>query len=193
MVEQIAAKRAKFTRMDESTQKDWLIIAESFLSFEKQLPDRVLTHLNLLNGDFGGFAVDRLEHCLQTATRAAKDGRDEEYLVCALLHDIGDTLGTYNHADVAATILEPFVSEQNFWMLKHHGIFQGYYYFHYLGLDRNMRNKFKEHPCYEYTLEFCDKYDQTAFDPEYKSVPLTEFEPLVRKVMAKPKKSIYLA
>jgi predicted HD phosphohydrolase len=193
MVEQIAAKRAKFTRMDEGTQQDWMIIAGSMFPFAKELPDRVLTHLNLLHGDHGGFAVDRLEHCLQTATRAANDGRDEEYVVCALLHDIGDILGTYNHADIAATMLEPFVSEQNFWMLKHHGIFQGYYFFHYLGLDRNMRNKFKDHPFYEYTLDFCDKYDQTAFDPEYKSMTLSEFEPLVRKVMSKPKKSIYMA
>jgi predicted HD phosphohydrolase len=193
MVEQIAAKRAKFTRMDEGTQQDWMIIAGSMFPFAKELPDRVLTHLSLLHGDHGGFAVDRLEHCLQTATRAANDGRDEEYVVCALIHDIGDILGTYNHADIAASILEPFVSEQNFWMVKHHGIFQGYYFFHYLGLDRNMRNKFKEHPFYDYTLEFCEKYDSPAFDPEYKSMPLAEFEPLVRKVMAKPKKSIYIA
>jgi len=193
MVEQISARRAKFTRMDEGTQQDWMIIAGSMFPFAKALPDRILAHLSLLQGDHGGFAVDRYEHCLQTATRAAQDGRDEEYVVCALLHDIGDILGTYNHADIAATMLEPFVSEQNYWMVKHHGIFQGYYFFHYLGLDRNLRDQFKDHPWYEYTLEFCDKYDQNAFDPDFKSMPITEFEPLIRKVMAKPKKSIYIA
>lgn len=192
MAEQVAAPRAKFARMDEGTQSDWMAIAGSMMPFASALPDRVLAHLSQLKGDHGGFAVDRYEHCLQTATLAAKDGRDEEYVVCALLHDIGDLLGTYNHADLAASMLEPFVSDQNFWMLKHHGIFQGYYFFHYLGLDRNLREQYKDNPWYDYTLEFCDKYDQLAFDPNFKSFPIEEFEPIVRRVMAKPIKSIYV-
>jgi predicted HD phosphohydrolase len=69
--------------------------------------------------------ADRLTHSLQTATLAYRAGEDEEYVVCALLHDLGDTLGTYNHADIAAAILKPFVSEQNHWIIEKHGIFQG--------------------------------------------------------------------
>jgi predicted HD phosphohydrolase len=185
-------ERAKFHAMEDGTQEDWKIINKAVLPFIKELPDRVLAHLKLLEGDCGGYAVDRLEHCLQTATRAMKDGRDEEYIVCALLHDIGDTLGPRNHADVAAVILQPFVSEQNYWMVQKHGIFQGYYFFHYLGLDRNMREQFRGHPWFGYVEEFCSKYDGPAFDPGYKSAPLSEFEPMVRNVFSRVKNSIYV-
>ena len=130
--------QAKFSAMTEGTKEDWTVIATHALAFNKELPKRVLAHLRLLDGDYGGFPVDRLTHSLQTATRAHRDGRDEEYVVCALLHDIGDTLGSLNHPDVAAAILKPFVTEQNLWMVTHHGMFQGYYFFHHLGLDRNM-------------------------------------------------------
>ena len=187
-----AGRRAKFRAMMEGTQDDWAVIAEHAADFNKGLADRVLDHLRLLEGDFGGFPVDRLTHSLQTATRAHRDGRDEEYVVCALLHDIGDTLGSHNHPDIAAAILKPFVSEQNLWMVANHGMFQGYYFFHYLGLDRNMRDQFQEHPWYQYTAEFCHKYDQAAFDPDYESEPLDFFEPMVRRVFERPKRSMYL-
>jgi predicted HD phosphohydrolase len=134
-----------------------------------------------------------LEHCLQTATRAFQAGRDEEYVVCALLHDIGDTLGPHNHADVGAVIVRPFVSEENHWMVEHHGIFQGYYFFHFLGLDRDMREKFRGHPHFEKTEEFCRLFDQVAFDPNFKSMPLEAFEPMLRKVFCQPRRSIYVA
>ena len=162
------------------------------MAFNQGLPDRVLAHLRLLDGDFGGYAVDRLEHSLQTATRAAKDGRDEEYVVCALLHDIGDTLGSLNHADIAAAILKPFVSEQNLWMIEKHAIFQGYYFFEHLGLDKNMRDAFRDHPWFEATAEFCHEYDQTSFEPGYPSMSLEDFEPMVRRVFQNPRRSIYL-
>jgi predicted HD phosphohydrolase len=149
--------------------------------------------MRLLEGDSGGFAVDRLQHCLQAATLACRDGMDEEYVVCALLHDIGDILCTANHAEVAATILQPYVSEENHWMLKHHGIFQGYFYFHFLGLDRNMREQFRGHPHFEKTALFCERHDQNAFDPDYDTMPLEAFAPMVRRLMAMPKRSIYLS
>jgi predicted HD phosphohydrolase len=182
---------AKFRHMEEGTAEDWQIIAESVKPYSAALPDRVLAHLRLLDGDYGGFPVDRLTHSLQCATLAHRDGRDEEYVVCALLHEIGDTLGSYNHADIAAAILKPFVSEENLWMIEHHAIFQGYYFFHHLGMDRDMRERFKENPLYERTAEFCQKYDAAAFDPELEYLPLEYFEPMVRRVMAKPKRSIY--
>lgn len=119
---------ARFTHMKDGTQEDWAIIAADFSAYARQLPARIAAHLKLLEGDFGGFPVDRLTHSLQTATRAWRDGRDEEYVVCALLHDIGDTLGSYNHPDIAAAILKPFVSAENLWMVEKHGIFQGYYF-----------------------------------------------------------------
>lgn len=187
----IAAPRAKFRAMSEGTQEDWQTIASQFIPFAANGGKRILDHLRILRGDYGGFPVDRLEHCLQTATRAYKDGRDEEYIVCALLHDIGDTLGAYNHPDIAAAILKPFVSEQNHWMVEKHGIFQGYYFFHYLGMDRDMRDQYRDHEHFQHTAEFCEKYDQTAFDPAYDSMPLEAFEPMVMKLFQAPRNSMY--
>lgn len=184
--------RAQFHTMVDGTREDWSIINRAMKPFIESLPDRVLAHLRLLDGDCGGFAVDRLQHCLQTATRAHQDGRDEEYVVCALLHDIGDTLGPRNHADVAAAILKPFVSEQNHWMVEKHAIFQGYYFFHYLGLDRNMRDQFLDHPWYGHTEEFCRLYDGPAFDSKFRNMPLEAFEPMVRRVLTNVKNSIYV-
>lgn len=186
-----SAPRAKFRAMTEGTQEDWMTIAGAFVPFAATGGKRILDHLRLLDGDYGGFPVDRLTHCLQTATRAYKDGRDEEYVVCALLHDIGDTLGAYNHPDIAAAILKPFVSEKNHWMVQQHGIFQGYYFFHYLGMDRDMRDQYRDHPHFQYTAEFCEKYDQNAFDADYETMPLEAFEPMVMKLFERPKNSIY--
>ena len=185
------AERAKFREMKEGTKEDWAIIGAEYRAFAKDLPDRVLEHLKLLDGDFGGFPVCRLEHSLQTATRAHRDGRGEQYVVMALLHDIGDTLGSYNHPEVAAAIIKPFVTEEIHWICQNHGAFQGYYYFHHLGMDKDVREKFRASPHFQACAEFCEKYDQAAFDPDYESESLEFFEPMVRRVMAKPLVSMY--
>lgn len=184
-------ERAGFTAMAEGTAEDWAIIGGQFREFGHGLADRVLTHLKLLDGDFGGFPVDRLQHSLQTATRAHRDGRGEDYVVMALLHDIGDTLGTYNHPEIAAAILKPFVSEELHWIAQNHGAFQGYYYFHFIGMDRDIREQFRGDKHFEACREFCEKYDQSAFDPAYESEPLSFFEPMVRRVFARPINSMY--
>ncbi len=186
-------KDTTFTRMQDATAEEFQVVGHRALEFMGGLPDRVFAHLELLKGDTAGYAVDRLTHSLQTATRAHRDGRDEEYVICALIHDIGDTLASYNHADLAATILQPFVSEKNHWIVKHHGIFQGYYFFHHLGLDRNMRDRFKDHPYFRDCVEFCAKYDQNSFDPDYDTMTLEEFEPMMRNVFSEARNSIYLS
>ena len=185
--------RATFTRMDQSTAQDWALIAAEFRPFSQALPDRILAHLKLLDGDYGGFPIDRYSHCLQTATLALRDGRDEEYVVCALLHDIGDTLGCYNHPDIAAAILKPFVDEANLWMVQNHGIFQGYNFFHHIGMNRDMRDMFKGHAHYARTEEFIELYDNPAFDPKGETLPIAEFEPMLRRVFAQPRNTIYKA
>jgi predicted HD phosphohydrolase len=182
-----------FTAMRDATREDYAKIGRHSLEFFKGLPGRILTHLELLRGDTGGYAVDRLTHSLQSATRAHRDGRDDEYVVCALIHDIGDTLASANHADLAATILEPFVSEKNRWIVQHHGIFQGYYFFHHLGLDRNLRDRHRDHPWFRDCAEFCERYDQNCFDPSYDTMSLEDFEPMVGAVFAAPRRSIYLS
>lgn len=183
--------RASFHAMTDGTAEDWSIIAGKTIELFLGLPDRLLSHLRLLEGDFGGFAVDRLTHSLQTATRAYRDDRDDEYVFCALVHDIGDILGPANHADIAAAVVKPFVSEQNHWMVEKHGIFQGYYFFHFLGLDRDLREQYRAHPWFDYTAEFCAEYDQPAFDPGYDTLPLEHFEPLVRQQLASARHTIY--
>jgi predicted HD phosphohydrolase len=185
------APRAEFHDMAQSTQADWAIIMENAKDFAPKGGERVLAHLKLLDGDFGGFAVDRLTHCRQTATRAHRDGRGEDYVVMALLHDIGDTLGAFNHPDIAAAILKPFVSEELHWITMHHGIFQGYNFFHHIGLDRNMRDNFTAHPYATACAEFVERYDCPAFDPNYDSAPLEFFEPMVMKLFARPMNSVY--
>jgi predicted HD phosphohydrolase len=185
------APRAQFHDMSQSTREDWEAIMTSAKDYSPKGGARVLEHLKLLDGDFGGFAVDRLTHCLQTATRAYRDGKPEDYVVMALIHDIGDTLGAYNHPDIAAAIIKPFVSEELHWIVQHHGIFQGHNFFHHIGLDRDMREQFRGHEHFAACEEFIDKYDCPAFDPNYDTLPLEFFEPMVMKLFSYPLNSIY--
>jgi predicted HD phosphohydrolase len=173
-----------FRALTETTQSDWAGIVRADNEFAKGLPDWLLSHMTLLESECHGFAIDRLQHCLQTATRALRAGHDEEYVTCALFHDIGAVLAPADHAAFGAMILRPFISEHNHWMLHHHGIFQGYYFFHHLGIDRNAREQFRGHPCFEYTAYFCHQFDQAAFDPNYDTMPLAAFEPMVRRTLA---------
>lgn len=191
MIDSVQTDRAGFAAMEQGTAEDWQKIGSHFGPYAKKVADRVLDHLRLLDGDYGGFPIDRLQHSLQTATRAHRDGRNEDYVVMALLHDIGDTLGTYNHPDIAAAILKPFISDELHWIVEKHGIFQGYYFFHHIGQDRDMREQYRDHEYFDACAEFCAKYDQQAFDAKYDSAPLSFFEPMVRRVMAQPINSIY--
>ncbi len=174
-----------FTQMADGSADDYLLLER----FEKELvagvADRVLRHLRDLKHSFGGYQVDRFEHSLQCATRAYRDGASEELVVVALLHDIGDLLAPQNHGEMAASILKPYVSEESCWILKQHGIFQSYYYAHHLGGDRNARDQFRGHPFFYATVRFCDNWDQPSFDPNYNTLPLPTFEPMVRRVFSR--------
>jgi predicted HD phosphohydrolase len=183
--------KAAFRAMTEGTTEDWMAIGSAGRAFNAAHGDRLMAALRTLGDDAGGFAVDRLTHSLQTATRAMRDGRDEEYVVCALMHDIGDLMGPANHADVGAVIMKPYVSEANCWMMDKHGVFQGYYFFHLIGLDREMREQYRGHPHFEHCAQFCHLYDQSSFDPDYDTAPLEAFEPMLRRVIATPRASIY--
>jgi len=184
--------QASFRSMQESTAEEWRDIVGPASVSQRAFPDRVMEQLERLAGDSGGFAVDRLEHSLQTATRAHRDGRDDEYVVCALLHDVGDLLCPSNHADMADAMLKPYVSEQNHWLVAHHTIFQGYYYLHHLGMDRDMREIYRGHPHFEHTAQFCHLYDQNSLDPDYESMPLEAFRPMVTRVLERPKQDFLL-
>ena len=176
-------ERASFTAMADGTAEDYRKVQVVAQLEARELPDRLLAFLAGLEGT-GGFLISRLEHSLQSATRALRDGRDDEYVVCALLHDIGDTLAPFNHSEIASAVLRPFVSEGNRWMVEHHGVFQTYYYNHHFGLDKNVRDKLVGSPFYQQTVEFCELYDQNCFDPSYDSMSLDEFDPILRRVLA---------
>ena len=191
MADGAAMPKANFHAMTESSAQDWQAYMVAAAPFNQAHADRLIASLKQL-GEEDSFAVSRLEHSLQTATRAHRDGRDEEYVVCALMHDIGDLMGPTNHAEVGALIMKPYVSEANHWMMDKHGIFQGYYFFHHLGLDRDMRDQFRGHPHFEYCAQFCHLYDQNSFEPGYDTMPLEAFEPMLRRVVARPKTSIYM-
>ncbi len=177
-------ERAQFTSFQESTKEDWSLIMRQIGNTQNMVADNALHLLRQLGDDHGGFPVSRLEHSLQTATRAEQDGRDAQYVVCALIHDIGDTLAPFNHPYIASTMLKPVVSEANHFMVAQHGIFQGYYFWHHIGMDRNARDAFRDSPYFDYTEEFCVKYDSPSFDPDFVSAPLEHFEPLVRELFA---------
>ena len=177
--------RATFNRMEESTKADWGLIVPEAMKMARSLPDRVITHLQLLDGDYGGFPIDRYSHSLQTATLALKDGRDEEYVVCALLHDIGDIYAPYNHDEYAAAILRPFVREQCAWVVEKHGDFQRLYYAHHVGGNKDSRDKYRGQPYFDDCAQFCELWDQNSFDPDYKTLPLEFFRPMVEQVFAR--------
>ena len=177
--------RARYRRMEDGTKEEYHRVFELLKKFELGLADRVLGMLESLKNSYPGEAVDRYVHSLQTATRAHRDGRDEEFVVAALLHDLGDMLATENHSEYAASIIKPYVRPHTYWMIRQHGLFQGYYYFHHFGVDRNAREKHRGHPAYELCLDFCAKYDQMAFDPDYDTMPIEAFAPMVRRLFAR--------
>jgi predicted HD phosphohydrolase len=177
--------------MDEGDAADFRLVADLFDASRCVTGhvDALFDQLKTLLGDPIGYRVDRFEHSLQSATRALRDGRSEEYVAAALFHDIGDTLAPHNHGGIAAAILQPYVSDEIHFIVSHHAVFQGHYYWHLdgRGRDREARERYRGHPHFEATAEFCAKYDQCSFDPDYPTLPLRAFDALVRRVFAKPK------
>jgi predicted HD phosphohydrolase len=174
-----------FVQMKDGTREDYLLLDQSERDYARGLPDRILETLRKLDHSLDGYKVSRLEHSLQTATRAEADGADEEMIVAALVHDIGDELAPYNHAEIAAGVLRPYVRPEVTWVVAQHALFQNYYYVHHLGGDRNARDRFKGHDYFDSCVRFCERWDQAAFDPAYPTKPLGHFEPLVRRIFGR--------
>jgi predicted HD phosphohydrolase len=179
------SRTVSFRRMEDGTREDYLLLDESERRYATGLAERVLESLQRLDHSLEGYPVSRLQHCLQAATRAQRDGADEEMVAAALLHDIGDELAPYNHAEVAAGILRPYVRPEVTWIVAQHGLFQNYYYVHHLGGDRYARERLRDHPWYEACVHFCAAWDQCSFDPDYRSENVEFFAPLVRRIFAR--------
>lgn len=173
--------------MEDGTKEDWELLERLEEPYMAELPDRLLDALRALEHSFSGYRVTRFEHSLQSATRAHRDGRDEEYVVACLLHDIGDELAPYTHGEMMGAVLRPFVRPELCWVVRQHGLFQSYYYAHHSGGDRNARDRYRDHEWFGACVEFCELYDQNCFDPDYESLPLELFEPMVRRVFAEPR------
>ena len=178
-------KKVSFTEMKNGTKDDYLFLDRHEKNCASKTADRILKFMSGLTETLEGYQISRLEHSLQSATRAHKNGESEEMVVAALLHDIGDELAPMNHSEYAAAILKPYVSERTHWIVEKHGEFQMFYYAHHLGGDKNKRDKYKGHKYYQATIDFCEKYDQNSFDPNYKSLPLDFFKPMVKKIFSR--------
>ena len=178
-------KSVKFTEMKNGSKEDYLLLDKHEKKYVEGTADRILKFMAGLNSTLEGYQVSRLEHSLQSATRALRDNASEEMIVATLLHDIGDELAPMNHSEYAAAVLKPYVSEKTHWIIEKHGEFQMYYYAHHLGGNRNKRDQYKGHEYYEDTVNFCENWDQKSFDPNYKSMSLKEFEPMVLRIFSR--------
>jgi len=176
----------RFTRMEDGTREEYEYLGRLEQSYGNATADRVLDYFRAQGETLEGYAISRRQHALQTATRALRDGAEEEMVVAALLHDLGDALAPYNHSEFASAILRPYVSERTWWIVQHHGLFQAYYYAHHTGGDRNVRDRYRDHPYYQATVDFCHRWDQSSFDPGYDTLPLEHFEPMLRRIFARP-------
>jgi len=178
-------KTVSFTQMKDGSAEEYALLHRLEADYIRALPDRLLVALQRLGDSLQGYQVSRLEHSLQSATRAENDGADADMIVAALLHDLGDELAPDNHSQLAASILRPYVRAQVTWIIEMHGLFQMRYYAHYLGKDPDGYLAYRDHPWFEDCVNFCERYDQAAFDPTYPSRPLSHFEPMLRAVFAR--------
>ena len=177
--------KVSFKEMKKGTKEDYLLLDKHEKQFAQNTAERILNFMKTLTDTLEGYKISRLEHSLQTATRALKDGASDEMIVAALLHDIGDELAPLNHSEYAAAVLKPYVSEKTHWIIEKHGEFQMYYYAHHLGGNKNQREKYIGHKYYQDTVNFCENWDQKSFDPNFKSLRLKSFEPLIKKIFSR--------
>ena len=178
-------EHVKFTQMKDGDKEDYTFLTEHEIEYTKGTADRLLKALVSMDEGLSGYQITRLGHSVQSATRAYRDGADIDWIVSALLHDIGDIFAPYNHDEYAATILKPFVREQCTWVVEKHGDFQMIYYGDHVGGNPNKRDAYKDHPYFEDCVEFCERWDQSSFDPTYDSKPIEFFDDMVREVFAR--------
>ena len=174
-----------FSRMDEGTPEDYALLGRLEHEYVTALPDRLLAALEGLSNSLAGYRIDRLQHSLQSATRAEDDGADIELVVAALVHDLGDDLAPENHSQMAAAIIRPYVREEVTWIIEHHGVFQMFYYGDAAGVNKDERERYRGHQWFDSCERFCRDWDQMAFDPDYPTRPLSHFEPMLREVFTR--------
>jgi len=189
----VSMKQVKFVQMKDGDKEDYEFLIKHEVEHTKGTADRLIKALVELDEGLSGYKITRLGHSLQSATRAWHDGADIDWIVSALLHDIGDIYAPYNHDEYAASILRPFVREQCSWVVEKHGIFQMIYYGEHVGSNPHKRDKYIENIYFKDCSDFCEFWDQKSFDPDYDTKPIGFFIPLVREVFSrKPYDSIFI-
>ncbi len=183
----MAAMASTFTRMDHSTAEQWAVIGTETSKNQGRVADRMLDLVSSLAEITDGFATDQLTHSLQTATRAERAGADPELVFASLLHDAGKAISVPNHPAIAAEMIKPYVRDEVYRAIKHHQDFQGRHYYQHFGADPDAREQYRGEPWFDLAAQFADEWDQTAFDPDYDTLPLEHFEPLVRELTARPR------
>jgi predicted HD phosphohydrolase len=178
-------QKVKFTAMKDGDKADYDLLHPLEVDYAAGTADRLLGALVSLDESLSGYQVTRLGHSLQSATRAERDGADIDWIVSALLHDIGDIFAPYNHDAYAAAILKPFVREQCTWVVEKHGDFQMLYYGHHVGGNPHKRDAYRGHAYFDDCAAFCERWDQSSFDPAYDTLPLAHFQDRVRAVFAR--------
>ena len=183
----MVSKKVKFTKMEDGDKEDYLLLKELEKSYISMTSDRIIEELKRQGTiSLEGYQITRLEHGLQSGTRAFRDGADIDWIIGALLHDIGDGLAPQNHDRMSAEVIRPFVREEVSWVVEHHGIFQMIYYAHHYGWDKNARDKFKDNIYFQTCADFCERWDQKSFDPEYENKDLDFFKPMIKEVFSRP-------
>lgn len=178
-------KHVSFTKMEDGSREDFVFLEREERRAASTVSARLMDALKALHDVPSAYQISKADHCIQAASRAERDGADEDWIATALLHDVGDLFAPYNHDEVAAAILRPYVREQCSWVVANHGLFQRYYYAHHFGGDREVRRRFENHPYYEDCIDFCERWDQRSYDPSYPSLALNHFAPLVERVFAR--------
>jgi predicted HD phosphohydrolase len=176
--------------MDQGQTSDWMVIGGEVTKRQANMPAKITALLMELEEQVDGFAIDQLQHGLQTATRAYRDGASEELVVAALCHDIGKTISVENHPAIGAEILRPYVSPETYQIIRTHQDFQGRHYYALMGMDPEARRQYVDAPWYELATRFTDEWDQTAFDPNYDTLPLSFFQPMIDRVFARPRRAV---
>jgi predicted HD phosphohydrolase len=180
------SETVSFTAMKDGTRAEYELLARLEKPFLAMTADRVLAELSRADETtLEGYRISRLTHGLQSATRAMRDGADIDWIIGALVHDIGDGLAPQNHDRMSAEVIRPFVRWDVAWVVEHHGIFQMLYYAHHYGWDRDARDRFRDHPCFDSCAAFCERWDQSSFDPDYPTEPLDTFVPMLREVFGR--------
>jgi len=187
-------EHVSWTSMADGTREDYEFLGEIYTEHARgELVDNMITMLDIMKGPKLGYQVDRYVHSLQSASRALRADESLDLVVACLLHDIGDPIAPENHSAAAAAVLRPYVDDETHWVVKHHGLFQGYYYFHHLDGDRNARDLHKDHEHYEACVKFCENYDQNCFDPDYPTLPIEDFVPMMEELFSRESKVLGVA